>query len=262
MPLLDLLHRQPPRLLHQVHEPEVARAEHDEVLVADVVLRAFLRRVLAGRLADGQADHRVLLVPARPAAELTELTRALDELLEAVAVALLEGGALRLTVVGEDDDLVRTGRVAARAVDAPELLVELPQRLERVRALEPGVVGDLVIARERRVHRGPAAHHVAEHAVDDQVAHDHAHRRAHERVEAASVASRLHVAADGAQSGRPLEDHLPREEHEHACDVEAVGEERAVAGVCLLLLLHPAHGQDHVVRLAREQVAATCASVP
>ena len=35
---LDLLERQPAALLHQVDEPEVARAEHDDVLVGHVVL--------------------------------------------------------------------------------------------------------------------------------------------------------------------------------------------------------------------------------
>ena len=31
VPLLDLLERQPPLLLHQVHEPEIARAENDDL---------------------------------------------------------------------------------------------------------------------------------------------------------------------------------------------------------------------------------------
>ena len=117
------------------------------------------------------------------------LERALDELVEPVAVPLLERRSLRLPVVGEHDDLVGARRVAARAVDAAELLVELAQRLEGVRALEPRVVRDLVVARERRVDGRAAAHHVREDAVDDQVADDHAHRAAQERVDAAAVAA-------------------------------------------------------------------------
>ena len=39
VPRVDLLERQPAALLHQVDEPEVARAEHDDVAVGDVVLR-------------------------------------------------------------------------------------------------------------------------------------------------------------------------------------------------------------------------------
>ena len=59
---LDLLERQPAALLHQVDEPEVARAEHDDVAVGDVVLGPL--RLLSRRLAEGVADHRALLVPA------------------------------------------------------------------------------------------------------------------------------------------------------------------------------------------------------
>ena len=81
-------------------------------------------------------------------------------------------------MVGEDDDLVRPGRVPPRALNPPELLVELAQRLEGVGALQPGVVGDLVVAREGRVHGGAPAHHVGQDAEHDQVTHDHAHRPA------------------------------------------------------------------------------------
>ena len=160
------------------------------------------------------ADHRVLLVSAADARHLAVGERALDEVVEPVAVALLERRALRLPVVGEDDDLVRPRRVAARALDAPELLVELAQRLQRVGALEPGVVRDLVVAREGRVDRGAALHHVREDAVDDQVADDDAHRRAHERVDAAAVAARPNVAPALPGGGGDLEDDLPEEEHE------------------------------------------------
>ena len=82
-------------------------------------------------------DHRVLLVAAGDLGDVSRLQRPRDEVVEAVAVSLLEGCALRLTVIGKDDDVVRPWRVAARPVDARELLVELPQRLERVRPLEP-----------------------------------------------------------------------------------------------------------------------------
>ena len=62
-------------------------------------------------------------------------------------------------------------------------------------------------------------------------------------------------------AARPLEDDLPEEQDERARDVEAVGEERAVAGVRLLLGLDPADGEDHLLGLAREQVAAARAAV-
>ena len=198
--LVDLLERQPAALLHEVDEPEVARAEHDDVPVGDVVLGPL--GLLARRLADGEADHRALLVAAGDPGDLALRERALDELVEAVSVALLERRALRLPVVGEDDDLVRPRRVAAGALDLRELVVELAQGLERVGALETRVVRHLVVARERRVDGRPPAHHVGEHARDDQVAHEDAQRRPHQRVDAAAVAARKHVAADGTQRPR------------------------------------------------------------
>ncbi len=120
---------------------------------------------------------------------------------------------------------------------------------------------DLVVAREGRVDGGPSAHHVLQHTEDDQVAHDHAHGAAHEGVDAAAVAAWMHVPADGPQRRRPLEHELPEEEHERARDVVAVCEERAVAGVRLLLGLHAADGEDRRLRLARQQVAAARAAV-
>ena len=215
----------------------------------------------AGRVAHRVSDHRRLLVAAGDRGDVELLERALDEILQGVAVALLERGALRLAVVGEDDDLVRPGRVPPRALDAPELLVELAQRLEGVGALEPGVVGDLVVAREGRVDGGAPAHHVGQDAEHDQVAHDHAHRPAQQRVDPAAVAARLDVAAAGADRRGPLQQDLPDEQHERARDVEAVREEGAVAGVRTLLGLDPADGQDHLVGIAREQVAAAGAAV-
>ena len=123
------------------------------------------------------------------------------------------------------------------------------------------MVGDLVVAREGGVDRGAPLHHVGEDAVDDQVADDDAERRPQERVDAAAVAARPDVAPLRPPGGRPLEHDLPEEEHEHRDDVEAVGEERPVAGIRALLGVHAADGQDHVVGLAREQVAAARAAV-
>ena len=93
MAFLQLLERQPPVLLHQVHEPEVARAEDDDALSADVVLGALLLLRSPGGLPEGVADHVVLLVAAGHLRDLARRQRALDEVVEAVAVALLESGA-------------------------------------------------------------------------------------------------------------------------------------------------------------------------
>src|SRR5687768_13807854 len=122
MARVELLQREPALLLHQVDEAEVPGAEDDRGLAADVVLGALLRRGAAGRLAERVADHRILLVAAGDLRDLPVGQRPLDELVEPVAVALLERRALRLPVVREDDDLVRPRRIRTRAVDAPELL--------------------------------------------------------------------------------------------------------------------------------------------
>ena len=129
-----------------------------------------------------------------PTAATVASMRPVDQLVEAVAVTLLEGRALGLPVVGEDDDLVRARRVAARALDAAELLVELAQRLERVAALEPGVVRDLVVAGEGGVDGGAALEHVGDDGVHRQVADEHADAGADERVLHAAVAAREDVA--------------------------------------------------------------------
>ena len=140
MALVDLLQRQPAVLLHQVDEPEVARAEHDDLAVGDVVLRPRLARSSrAGRLAERVPDHRRLLVAA---GDVRRRRRRSSErshqVVEPVAVALLEGRALGLAVVGEDDDLVRAaarsgararcGRTAGRACAAPPACRRAPAR--------------------------------------------------------------------------------------------------------------------------------------
>ena len=127
--LVDLLEREPAALLHQIDEAEVARAHHDDVAVGDVVLGPL--RPLPGGLAEGVADHRALLVAAGDARDVAARERALDELVEPVAVALLEGRALRLAVVGEDDDLVRPRRVAGRRSIRPNCSSSL-RRASRV----------------------------------------------------------------------------------------------------------------------------------
>ena len=202
MPLVDLLQREPATLLHQVDEAEVAGAHHDDVPIGDVVLGLLLLLLLrrrAGRLGDGEPDHGVLLVTAFDPGDVAARKRALDELVEAVPVPLLEGRTLGLPVVGEDDDLVRSRSVVTCALDLAEVVVELAQRFEGVRTLEARVVRDLVVARECRVDRGSSTHDVGENSRDDQVAHEHAERPSHQRVDAATVAARADVAANCPQ---------------------------------------------------------------
>ncbi len=122
-------------------------------------------------------------------------------------------------------------------------------------------MGNLVVAREGGVDRGPPFHHVREHPVHDQVTHDHAERGPHERIEAAPVAARSHVAALRPPGRLPFEENLPAEEHQYPDDVEAVREESPVPGVGALLGIHPADGEDHVVGFAGEKVSAARAAV-
>ena len=153
------------------------------------------------------------------------------------------------------------GRVGPCPRDAVELLIELAQRFEGVGALEAGVVGDLVVAREGGVHRGAPAHHVREDPEHDEVADDDAHRRAHQRIDAAAMAARAHVASCGAGGSRQLQHDLPPEQHERARDVEPVGQERAIAGVRPALRVRAAHREDRLVGLARQEVAAARSAV-
>ena len=60
---------------------------------------------------------------------------------------------------------------------------------------------------------------------------------------------------------RHLEGDLEQEQHEQPRDVEAVGQERAVARVRALLVVEPADGQDRLVGLAGQQVPAARAAV-
>ena len=262
MALLDLFQCQAARLLHQIDEPEVSRGENDRISTA------YARRVVAvggcraRRLFHSVAHHRVVFLPARERGRANCRDGAAHEVGEVVAVPLPEGRALRLSVVGQDDELIRPRGVAPRPVDPSELLVELAQRLEGVGPLQPRVVGDLVVARERRVHHRPPFHHVGKHAEDDQVTHGNAHRRAHEGIGAAPVAARADVAARATSGRRPLQHDLPEEEDEQARDVEAVCKEDAVTGIRTLLLGDPADREDRVLCLTGEQVAATRSALP
>ena len=93
------------------------------------------------------------------------------------------------------------------------------------------------------------------------VAHEDANAGADERVLPAAMAARADVALDLPRRRGQLEEDLPEQRARAPRDVEAVGEERAVAGVRLLLGADPAHGQQHVVGVAGEQVAAARAAV-
>src|SRR5215211_275201 len=116
MVFLDLLEGQPALLLHQVDQTEVARTENHDRATGDVVLGTLLRLGARG-LAEGVPDHYPLLVAAGEAGDLATGERSLNELVEPVAVSLLERRTLSLSVVGEHHDLVGARCVPPRAFD-------------------------------------------------------------------------------------------------------------------------------------------------
>ena len=139
------------------------------------------------------------------------------------AVALAERPPLGLAVVGEHDEVVRARRLLDRALEPGELRVVLPQDRERVGLLDPGVVGDLVVADEGRVDDGDALDDVAHQAGDVQVAHDDRDRAAHPRVEAAAV-DVLRAGPALAAGGPPLQEHVPEVEGDRPGEPVGVGE--------------------------------------
>src|SRR5829696_5537792 len=121
MPLIDLFERQPPRLLHEVDQPEISGSEYDHLAVRDVLFRGLAPFGSAACcLSDRQSDHLTLLVAAGVTAHVGRLDRPLDELVEAVPVALLERCALRLAVVGKHDELIGARCVAPCALETTE----------------------------------------------------------------------------------------------------------------------------------------------
>src|SRR6187431_1732800 len=124
MSLLDLLEREPALFLHQVNESEVAGTQDHDVAVGHVVLGA-LGRLPPCRLADRKTDHRALLVTTGELRHVASRHRPLHQVVQSVTVALLERCALRLSMVGEDYELVWPRRVFACPLDSAKLLVEL-----------------------------------------------------------------------------------------------------------------------------------------
>src|SRR2546421_9173433 len=148
MPRRELLDRHPPLLLHQVDEAEIAGAEHDDVAARDVVL--LLLRLPPRRLGCSVADHRLLLVTARECADAAVGEVPLHELVQAVAVALPERRALRLSVVREDNERIRPRSKAAGARRGGGPLIQLSQWLQGGLAAEARRGGGPGVAPGRR----------------------------------------------------------------------------------------------------------------
>src|SRR5215210_3645472 len=120
MSRLDLLESQATSFFHQVDESEIAGPEHDDRLVTDALL-AWLgvrRGPGAPRFLQREPHRGVVLVASEERLNRPLVDRAANEVVQPIPVALLERRALRLPVVGEDDDFVRARGVAGRPLDA------------------------------------------------------------------------------------------------------------------------------------------------
>src|SRR5215217_2263940 len=100
-------------------------------------------------------------------------TGSLHEMLQRRAVAILECRPLGLAVVGQNDQTVRAGRILNGRFDPCELPVDLAQGGERIRALYPRVVGNLVVAEERRVGDRTPGIEISDQRLHLEVALDH-----------------------------------------------------------------------------------------
>ena len=279
----EALQRDSPGLAREADEPQAAGGHHHDLgrLVALLELgpgARLERHRPAGAAPAGGRRHRTaghrgivgdlgepgaevgqgLVLAAGMRLDVAGPTRLADEVLERHAVTVLEGRALRLAVIGQHDELVGPRRVRDGRPDAGELAVDLTQHGQRVVALDPRVVRDLVVGEEGRVDDGPPGHHVADDGGDLQVALHHRRPRAHERVHARARDPRLHVVADLARGGAALADVVGEREQPGVHD--GIGA-REVGGVVASERPAPAH-QDGAHRehrvwgVARQDVRA------
>ncbi len=211
----ELLQRHPSGQAREVDEAEVARGDGDQVdtlggsprfgtrlarrgLVAagseldDAVLG--LRSEGRSSEATGDAldlghlrEHGVGLAPLLDASRgLPDLRLATHQLVdhvgEGLAVALEEGGAQALAVVGDDDELVRTRRRGGGLLQGGDRLVDPVERVERLAPLGSAVVGDLVVVGVVDEDDGGAAVHLLDDERGRQVAQGDVRRGARDRV--------------------------------------------------------------------------------
>ena len=189
MRLGDLLERQPLGAQRQIDEPEAAGDEHHRLLAPRALSAGALAlgqglavrsqrdgaldrsaargarqhapadAGLLARVGQHRADVAPGLVDRGRGVHLAARERPVHDLLERLAVALAERRALRLAVVGEHDEVIRARRLRRRTLQPGELVIVSLEHRERIGLANPRVVGDLVIADERRV--------ADRHALDD-----------------------------------------------------------------------------------------------
>ncbi len=182
-----------------------------------------------------------------------------DQVGERDAVTVAEGRSLRLSVIGEHREAHRPGRPGRRTLETGELLVELAEDLQRLRALDARVMRDLVVTGERRVEDGAPGEDVPDDGRDLQIALDHGRPRAHEGVLEAAV----HAGPDVEplllrslpQLARDVGDH----ESDRAREVVRVREVREVVAADAARAVapeHRAHRQQAVRRVTGVHVGS------
>jgi hypothetical protein len=179
----EALQRDAPGLAREADEAQAARGHHHDLgqLAALLELRPGARlerhrpagaaraggrrhrtaghRGIVGDLGEPGAEVGQRLVAAGMRLDVAGPTRLADEVLERHAVAILERRALRLAVIGQHDELVGPRRVRDGRSHAGQLAVDLTQHGQGVVALDPRVVGDLVVGEEGRVDDRPPGEH-------------------------------------------------------------------------------------------------------
>ena len=179
-------------------------------------------------------------------------------LLEGLSVAVAEGFALRLPVVGEHHEPVGARGVGAGPGDPGDLAIEVAEHGEAVLALDPGVVRHLVVGEKGRVDRRPPGEDVADHGGDLQVALDDGRPGADQGIGTGAPDPRPDVIAHLRARGAALSDHVDEDEDDRLGDgigAREIG--RVVAADRPAPAQRGAHRQHRVRGVAGEDVGAT-----
>ncbi len=203
---LELLQQHPLRG-RDVDHPQVAAGEHDQLRVVRVralrledLVDATRRRLLcAGSARATQVlQHRVDPAPALDAAldpGRLRLGQGPAQVAELDAVARCERLALRLTVVAEQDQVIRPRCSLRHLLQDGHHLVETSERGQRLDPGPAGVVRDLVVVDVVDVDAAGASHHLLAHDGGVEVAQQAVAEGAQPGEGPRAVHPRMHVEA-------------------------------------------------------------------
>ncbi len=183
----------------------------------------------------------------------------LHQLLQRHTVALFEGRAFTLAVIGQQDDVVGTRRMTRGALQTGELSVQFAQHVVGVLRLDAGVMGHLVIPNEGRIGRRHSGEHVADEGMDVQLAHDDGGKGSQHRVDATA----LLPVHDGRDSPAPspaelplLQEYVPHRQQQRPAEVVRIGKVGAELGRAEARKVGSYTGREQDIgRVAGEHVA-------